>query len=164
MVVQYYCHYYHTTTRAGGAIGALLRPLPVGHDPLHLHPRPVLGARDYRKGARDHPMLRPRLQGVCALQPYDERLQPYDERLQPQRAVGLQLSLSLSLSLSDERRAAASLCCQLPPYVCPIYVAARWGITRDELSRCDSVRIGACIAAMFISMAVQVSIRIELRF
>ena len=87
MVVQYYCHYYHTTTRAGGAIGALLRPLPMGHDPLHLHHRPVLGARNYRKGARDHPMLRPRLQGVCALQPYDERLQPYDERLQPQRTV-----------------------------------------------------------------------------
>ena len=123
----------------------------MGHDPLHLHHRPVLGARNYRKGARDHPMLRPRLQGVCALQPYDERLQPYDERLQPQRAAGLQLSLY------DERRAAAALCCQLPPYVCPICIRARWGITRDELSRCDSVRIGACIAAMFISMAVQVS-------
>ena len=83
-----------TTTRAGGAIGALLRPLPMGHDPLHLHHRPVLGARNYRKGARDHPMLCPRLQGVCALQPYDERLQPYDERLQHQRTVGLQLSMT----------------------------------------------------------------------
>ena len=114
VVVQYYCHYYHTTTRAGGAIGALLRPLPVGHDPLHLHPRSVLGARDYRKGARDHPMLRPRLQGVCDLQPYDERLQPYDERLQPQRAVGLQLSLSLSMTRGGPRPpymlSAAALC------------------------------------------------------
>ena len=33
---------------------------------------------------------------------------------------------------------------------------ARWGITRDELSTCDSVRIGACVVAMFVAMAVQV--------
>ena len=33
---------------------------------------------------------------------------------------------------------------------------ARWGITREELSRCDTMRIGACISAMFVSMAVQV--------
>ena len=39
------------------------------------------------------------------------------------------------------------------PCACP---CARWGITREELSRCDTWRIGACISAMFISMAVQV--------
>ena len=140
VVVQYYCHYYHTTTRAGGAIGALLRPLPVGHDPLHLHPRSVLGARDYRKGARDHPMLRPRLQGVCDLQPYDERLQPYDERLQPQRAVGLQLSLSLY----DERRAAASLYAVSCRPMCAPYTWLPGGVSHVTSSLgvtpCASVR------------------------
>ena len=49
---------------AGGAVGALLHPLSMGYDALHLPPQPVLGARYHRQGARDHPMLRARLQGV----------------------------------------------------------------------------------------------------
>ena len=73
--------------------------------------------------------------GACGLQPYDMKLQPYDERVPPYVP-------------------AASV--TLRPH--PMCYPARWGITRDELSRCDSVRISACIAAMFISMAVQVRI------
>ena len=38
---------------------------------------------------------------------------------------------------------------------------ARWGVTREDLSRCDTYRIGACISAMFISMAVQVRVRVR---
>ena len=55
---------FSLTPGAGGAVGALLRPLSMGYDALHLPPQPVLGARYHRQGARDHPMLRARLQGV----------------------------------------------------------------------------------------------------
>ena len=46
---------------------------------------------------------------------------------------------------------AASCSCAVHMHACH-----RWGITRDELSTCDSVRIGACVVAMFVAMAVQV--------
>jgi len=39
--------------------------------------------------------------------------------------------------------------------ICFVLVSKGWCITRDELSRCDTWRIGACIFAMFISMGVQ---------
>eukprot|EP00964_Phaeocystis_antarctica_P059155 scaffold35115_cov57-Phaeocystis_antarctica.AAC.4 len=42
--------------------------------------------------------------------------------------------------------------------LCFVLVAKGWGITRDELSRCDTYRIGACISAMFVSMAVQMAV------
>jgi len=42
--------------------------------------------------------------------------------------------------------------------LCFVLVSKGWGITRDELSRCDSVRIGATILAMFISMTVQMTV------
>ena len=44
----------------------------------------------------------------------------------------------------------------------PTQVSKGWCITRDELSRCDTWRIGACIFAMFISMGVQMAVETHL--
>ena len=43
--------------------------------------------------------------------------------------------------------------------LCFVLVSKGWGITRDELDRCDTYRIGACISAMFVSMAVQMAVQ-----